>query len=158
MDSFTYTISDGQGGTATATVNVSIPNIAPPDPVGGDIIGRIWEDVDEDGIQDADETDNFTGIQVLLLDDNGNVVGTTITDSNGEYRFEGLQPGSFRILIMSGEYTITPRYQGGGNEGNDVDEFGYSDLLTILPGSLFEIDAGLLHPVGGGDGPGGGVA
>ena len=32
VDSFTYTISDGKGGTATATVSVTINNTTPPPP------------------------------------------------------------------------------------------------------------------------------
>lgn len=47
---------------------------------------RIWRDLDGDGIQDAGEPP-IEGVTVRLYDEEGVLVGTAITDENGEYYF-----------------------------------------------------------------------
>ena len=145
-DAFTYTISDGHGGTDTATVHVNKLGI---------IIGHIWDDGDDDGIQDEDEPGNIDGIVVWLLDEDDNVIDTTTTDSDGQYNFWNIDPGQYRIRFIwpGGGGANLPHY--GSGPDSDVDQFGYSALLTVVPGSLFNIDAGLLGltdedpPIGG---------
>ena len=39
----------------------------------------------------------LSGIQIDLLDTDGNVLATTTTDSNGHYEFTGLAPGEYRV-------------------------------------------------------------
>lgn len=47
---------------------------------------RVWDDIDGDGIQDADEP-GIAGVTVHLYDDAGNLVGTAITNWVGDYYF-----------------------------------------------------------------------
>lgn len=47
---------------------------------------RVWYDYDRDGIQDADE-DPVVGVTVRLYDATQTLVGTAITNANGEYYF-----------------------------------------------------------------------
>jgi hypothetical protein len=65
-DSFTYTISDGNGGTATATVNMTVTNVN-DDPVARDDSATVAED----------STNN--AINVLANDDDGVDEGETLT-------------------------------------------------------------------------------
>ena len=44
-DSFTYTVSDGRGGTATATVRITIIPVNDEAIIGGDLTGTVTEDV-----------------------------------------------------------------------------------------------------------------
>ncbi|MFK7935649.1 MAG: SdrD B-like domain-containing protein, partial [Saprospiraceae bacterium] len=46
----------------------------------------VWEDTDNDGIQDACEP-GIPAVPVALYDENCNLVATTLTDANGEYYF-----------------------------------------------------------------------
>ena len=52
----------------------------------------VWEDLNEDGIQDAGEP-GVQGVTATLYDVAGNVVGTDVTDANGYYLFDDLEPG-----------------------------------------------------------------
>jgi len=79
-----YASSTNQGpfGKANSLGDIETVGIIPPIEVGN----LIWEDIDEDGVQDATEP-GIAGIQMEFLDANGNIVGTTITDSKGGYYF-----------------------------------------------------------------------
>lgn len=46
----------------------------------------IWFDANKNGIQDANES-GIAGIKVILLDENCNIIGNTVTDANGNYVF-----------------------------------------------------------------------
>lgn len=54
---------------------------------------RIWRDLDGDGVQDAGEPP-IPGVTVNLYDENGILVGTAVTDENGEYYFESTIPAA----------------------------------------------------------------
>ncbi len=76
--------------------------------------GRIWEDTNTNGVQDPCEG-VFANIEISLYDENDVAVGTTTTDSNGEYFFNPeniggeIQPNSnYLIVIGSAEQTSTP--------------------------------------------------
>ncbi|MGB0839268.1 MAG: SdrD B-like domain-containing protein, partial [Chitinophagales bacterium] len=58
----------------------------------------IWQDLDGDGVQDANEPGIGGLVLVILEDENGTEIGTTTTDSNGGFEFTGLEPGSYTIV------------------------------------------------------------
>jgi uncharacterized repeat protein (TIGR01451 family) len=58
------------------------------------ISGKIFVDPDGDGIGDAP----FDGFTVELRNTNGILIITSITDSNGNYKFTGIPPGDYYIL------------------------------------------------------------
>ena len=62
------------------------------------IAGRVYRDSDKSGsYTDGEET--FSGVTVDLLDKDGNVVGTTKTDADGNYSFEKLPAGTYRVKV-----------------------------------------------------------
>ena len=62
------------------------------------IAGRVYRDSDKSGsYTDGEET--FGGVTVDLLDKDGNVVGTTTTDKDGNYSFEKLPAGTYRVKV-----------------------------------------------------------
>lgn len=66
-------------------------------PVG--VIGdRIWLDENGDGEQDAGE-DGIANVKVELLDDDGKVIATTWTDSEGYYIFKNIYPGTYTVRV-----------------------------------------------------------
>ncbi len=66
----------------------------------------VFEDLDQDGIQDLGEP-GIPGAEVKLLDEDGNPVLdedgnpiTTTTDENGFYEFTGLTPGDYKVMFV----------------------------------------------------------
>ena len=100
-DTFTYTMNDGHGGTATANVSMEVYSVSPPPPPPmsppppgsppppppmspppppagyGSFNGWVWDDANHNGIQEQTEASFYTPIQILLLDSNGNTVAST---------------------------------------------------------------------------------
>jgi len=78
----------------------------------------VWNDLNEDGIQDPDEP-GINGVTVHLLDvDENKCINETTTNIDGIYWFTGLKPGNYTVVVdMSSlpadEYERpSPRYEG----------------------------------------------
>ncbi|WP_445307501.1 SdrD B-like domain-containing protein [Microcoleus vaginatus] len=71
-----------------------------PIPPGGQIIGCKFLDVDNDGFRDGSEP-SMQNVRIYIDANNNGQLDTgeptTLTDTNGEYRFTGLQAGLYRI-------------------------------------------------------------
>ncbi|RLK54139.1 beta strand repeat-containing protein [Actinokineospora cianjurensis] len=65
-----------------------------PDSIGG----RVWVDLDGDGVIDVDETTFLANVTVTLQDGNGVQITTTTTDSNGHYSFPNLPLGNYIVV------------------------------------------------------------
>ena len=69
---------------------------------------KVWMDVNRDGIQDADEP-AMPGVTVTLTradgsavtDASGNPVAAVTTDANGQYKFENLLPGDYKVSFTN---------------------------------------------------------
>ena len=62
------------------------------------IAGRVYRDSDKSGsYTDGEET--FSGVTVDLLDKDGKVVAFTTTDADGNYSFEHLPAGTYRVKV-----------------------------------------------------------
>ena len=79
------------------------------------VIGnRVWEDYDNDGIQDASEP-GIEAVRVALYDGN-TLIDTTFTDPNGNYLFEELPDGTdyvVRFYMPDARGYISPRDASG---------------------------------------------
>jgi protocatechuate 3,4-dioxygenase beta subunit len=91
----------------------------------------VWLDTDRDGIHDTGEP-GLAGITVTLLDADGNVLATTVTDADGKYLFDGLEPGEYTTKI-----TVPPGYVASTAIEQD------SALLTTDGASDLTLDFGL---------------
>jgi uncharacterized repeat protein (TIGR01451 family) len=58
----------------------------------------IWLDEDWDGQQDAGEP-GIQNVRMQLLNSNGTVIATTLTDVNGLYLFSGLAPATYTVRV-----------------------------------------------------------
>lgn len=84
-------------------------------PVGGDLtvdvglvqqlsIGDVvWQDRDNNGRLEFGEPP-IADVVVELLDSAGSVTATTLTDLGGKYRFDGLQPGTYRVRLPAANF------------------------------------------------------
>ncbi|MGQ9910350.1 MAG: SdrD B-like domain-containing protein, partial [Candidatus Flexifilum sp.] len=114
-----------------------------PLPTIGD---RVWYDNNGDGRQDPDEP-GAPNVTVRLLDQNGTIVRETATDANGNYLFENVLPGQYRIaIVVPGGYTISPPNTGAADVDSDLDpETGRSPLTTLVANEIdLTWDAGLV--------------
>ena len=58
---------------------------------------RVWNDQDHNGVDNGEP--GVPGVTVILKDASGNEVARTRTDANGNYRFEGVLPGTYSVSI-----------------------------------------------------------
>ena len=111
---------------------------------------KVWFDKDCDGILDGDEV-GAAGVVVTLFDADGNEIAQTVTDANGNYLFDNLAPGSYKVGFEAPTgYMFTHANQGTDDTvDSDADEnTGMSGLYTLTAGqSDLTVDAGLVEYV-----------
>ena len=98
-----------------------------------------WMDVNRDGLQDADEP-ALPGVTVTLTradgsavtDASGNPVAAVTTDANGQYKFENLLPGDYKVSFQA-----PAGYEATTSEAGDdhaADSNGASASVTLAQG------------------------
>ncbi len=141
-------------GDSNLTVDAGIFD----DAVIGD---RVWEDYDQDGIQDAGEP-GISGITVTLESSGpdgtfGNaddvIVATTTTTTTGDYLFSELAPGEYRVRVdpasLPTDMVLTGRNAGTDDAvDSDADtDTGYLSGVTLAMGDEdLSHDAGVYVP------------
>ena len=86
------------------------------------IAGRVSAHTDEECDFDHPEI-LLEGVTIELRDGDGNLVATTTTDANGEYRFDGLQSGDYQVheLQPAGYYDGEERVGTAGGQLDGID-------------------------------------
>ncbi|MCI5222783.1 MAG: hypothetical protein D3924_08965, partial [Candidatus Electrothrix sp. AR4] len=111
----------------------------------GAIGDRIWNDADNDGVQDPNET-GLVGVTVkLLTDDNkdgvyggagDNPAVTTTTGPDGRYIFDGLAPGGY--IVEADSTTLPAGYNTVPSGDPDSNPDGRtSSPIVLAPGDVF---------------------
>jgi large repetitive protein len=93
-DSFTYTMQDPGGLSATATANVTVQNFIP-----SELAGRVFIDVNGNGVLDSLES-GIENVEIKLTgtDAGGLAVSrSAFTQFDGSYTFENLVPGNYSV-------------------------------------------------------------
>ena len=106
----------------------------------------IWEDKNENGIQDVDEK-GVEGIRIILNETNA----STITDENGRYEFCNLPNGDYSITIdtstLPDGYKITKQNSTDDSKDSDINpNTGKSDTITIKDANNTTLDGGIYQP------------
>jgi LPXTG-motif cell wall-anchored protein len=103
--------------------------------VAGAVGDRVWSDENRDGVQDRGEPGIATvPVRLTGEDDRGHeVVAETATDDDGEYHFDGLRPGTYRVHWTAPEGREFAEELVGGDHGNDsdADDNGSTGTITI---------------------------
>ncbi len=91
------------------------------------IAGSVFVDVDEDCIFDATEQP-IAGVTMTLLNQTGQVVATTRTDSSGNYSFTNLRPGNYTVR----ESQPSGYFQGGQKAGSGGGNDSVQDVISNI--------------------------
>ena len=92
---------------------------------------RVWSDVDGDGVQ-GDGEPGIPGVIVVLervVDGEQVYVTETVTDADGEYLFEGLEPGDYCIKFLLPEDAVVSPAGAGSDDGADSDGVAEGDVV-----------------------------
>ncbi len=143
---YTVTVTDNNGCQCVS--NVTIDGVA--------AIGNfVWADTNNNGIQDAGEP-GIPNVVVILLDGNDNMISQTTTDQNGQYIFDGLTPGSYKIKFPIStntngtDYILTTSNNGDETKDSDAQPMSGSndamtEIITLSPGdNSTDLDAGYI--------------
>jgi protocatechuate 3,4-dioxygenase beta subunit len=112
----------------------------------GSIGDRVWFDANANGKQDDGEH-GIAGLTIKLLDGSNNVVATDTTDSDGNYLFDNLAPGSYTVQFSKPTgYDYTVADAGTDDDiDSDADGSGRSPVIVLGAGEdRLDVDAGLL--------------
>ena len=97
--------------------------------IGTSITGTVWLDENTDGVFDPAEPGRVAGATVTLVDVNGSIIASTVTDAAGFYVFDDLFPGDYTVLL-------TQPATHGRTTTTELD-------VTLPVGGLSDVDFGL---------------
>ncbi|SEH06893.1 Serine-aspartate repeat-containing protein F precursor [Candidatus Venteria ishoeyi] len=128
------------GGDNNVDIDAGINNFA-------SLGNLVWNDTNENGVQDAGEG-GINGITVSLLDNSGNPVAgkETTTANGGQYSFMGLIPGDYKVKFsLPSNHKFSPKNTGDEVTDSDVDtSTGITDTITLIAGETnTTVDAGI---------------
>ena len=111
---------------------------------------RVWSDNNKNGIQDANEN-GVKDVKVTLYGTNdctGDVLGTTETNSNGKYMFDGLDAGAYCVIFtnLPSDYKITTKDIGADDNNSDANIDGKIENINLISNDLDE-DMGIYNDV-----------
>jgi hypothetical protein len=138
-------VAYGANGNWIKTDNWCVTTTAPSNT--GSIGDRVWGDPNGNGIQDADETNGFTGVTVQLKNASGTVIATTTTNSTGNYLFSGLAAGNYYVVFpisLSGAVVTAQNVGTNDNIDSDADQTtGQTGVISLGAGqNITNVDAG----------------
>ncbi|MBC2840230.1 malectin domain-containing carbohydrate-binding protein [Robiginitalea sp. SC105] len=138
----TLTVLDVNGNGAQCSFNAQL---FPP--LDAQIGGRVWDDLNANGLQDAGEP-GIESVPVFLTDCVTELSFSTTTDANGEYNFAGLVAGNYRVQLptLPGYAFTSPNVGGDDNIDSDVtgdETSGAIDCFELAFGDMIIVDAGM---------------
>jgi cell division septation protein DedD len=108
----------------------------------------VWDDLDEDGVQDPGEP-GLEGITVQLWNNAlTQMIDSTVTNANGNYTLVAPLPGSYRVrVLLEGNDSFSPKDQTDDTDDSDFNDNGFTDTIVIASNviSISSIDAGVIQ-------------
>ncbi|NNE25863.1 MAG: T9SS type A sorting domain-containing protein [Saprospiraceae bacterium] len=120
---------------------------------------RVWNDYNQDGINDPDEP-GIPGVSLVIWSDpDGDGIpdwqgfgGVEVTDEDGYYRFTGLEPGVYTVFVWSvdnweeGEplhgFQSTNGFVADANNDVDLDNNGFGNPFTDIMSGIVTLSLG----------------
>ncbi len=105
--------------------------------------GRVWEDLNADGVQDSGEP-GLSAVTVRLWG-GGGVTASTTSVATGTYSFPNLTPGTYHVqYVLPGGWLFSPQDQGSDALDSDADiTTGATIDYTAISNETVPFDAGL---------------
>lgn len=145
------TISIWVDGNCGEYVRIDKIELCKDDEPLGSIGDKVWFDADRDGIQDATEA-GVADVTVNLLDASDNVIATQQTDGNGNYLFQNLAAGDYRVQFVApaGATEFTTQDAGADDAADsDANASGVTGVITLAAGeNNLTVDAGIRDQLG----------
>jgi|GEM_PF-6812784 len=94
----------------------------------------VWNDINEDGIQDSEP--GVPGVTVNLMDCSNVQLDTTTTDPSGNYLFDGLTPGNYKIefVLPSGySFSLMDQLADDSVDSDANTTSGMTACTTLIP-------------------------
>ena len=103
------------------------------------ISGYVHADRDGDCVRDPGEP-RLEGVVILLLNERGDVIATTVTDSEGFYRFDNLAPGTYGIFEKQPDGYLNGDHHAGSAGGltSDIDTITEIVLTSGVEGVNYD--------------------
>ncbi|MEZ4713678.1 MAG: SdrD B-like domain-containing protein [Caldilineaceae bacterium] len=134
--------ADGESGVWNGLIT-RIPVTEPTLNLVSSIGDYVWHDLNQDGVQDANEP-GMVGVTVNLLQQDV-VINTMQTDANGGYLFDNLEAGDYVVEFVA-PVNFAPTAPNVGDDAADSDadpSSGRSSLIQLAAGvNDMTIDAG----------------
>ncbi|MFC0168281.1 SdrD B-like domain-containing protein [Pseudoduganella danionis] len=114
---------------------------------------KVWIDKNGNGLQDDGSDSGKAGVTVELRNAAGNVVKTTTTDVNGNYKFS-VEAGTYSVSVKAPTgYSLTTAGVGTDRAlDSDADASGSLGTVTVAAGqNVSNLDAGLYQKASIGD-------
>jgi hypothetical protein len=125
----------------TQPTQPTTPVVEPPSSALGD---RVWFDENENGRQDDPSTEfPINGATVTLYTSSGSLVAQQVTDANGNYLFEGLDAGVYRVKVCltGAEFTLSNAL--GVADSVDSDVFSLEGEPGCAMTGLIDLPSGM---------------
>ena len=117
-----------------------------------DITGRVWEDVNGNGILDVDE-ETESGIQVRLFNADDIELASTLTTRMGEYIFPAVNSGEYYVSFFLPPDTRSTFMDVGQDESvdSDIRDDSRTDVFNMTGSPISGLNAGYYFPISIGD-------
>ncbi len=117
--------------------------------IKGSIGDYVWNDTDNDGVQDLGET-GIEGVTVTLYKCNDTQAASTTTDADGKYLFDELLPDDYYVkFTLPNGFMFSPK-DAGSNDAKDSDAnttTGKTECITLgAAENNLTLDAGMFEP------------
>jgi hypothetical protein len=133
----------------STTTTTTPPSTTTTSPLLGSIGDFVWNDANDNGLQNADEV-GIANVTVNLYDGAGSLLTSTVTDAGGNYRFGGLVPGDYVVefVLPTTAWGFSPADQGSDDAvDSDAGLGGRTAAITLAGGAgVLTVDAGMYFP------------
>ena len=92
------------------------------------VAGKVWADTNGDCVYEPDTDIPLSGVQIDLLDSQGQFIRSTTTNAQGQYEFDGLVPGTYSVF----EHQPAGYFQGMDFVGSVGGLNSSEDLLSQI--------------------------
>ena len=134
--------NDGDGPNGNLTIDFGLIVTR-----NGSIGDFVWNDCNNNGIQDAGEM-GMAGVTVKLTLPGGAII-TTVTDANGKYTFSNLPAGTYKVCFVTPQpFAFKPSPSNAGtNDNKDSDPV--NGCVTVILAGLDDasVDAGFWEDI-----------